>query len=148
MNILAVGCHPDDLEIGCYGTLAKYVQMGHQVSVCHVANGNLGHVEILQDELAKIRFAEAEEAASIIGARHFSINANDLYVTADDDALVNRLAKVIRETRPDVIITHAETDYMNDHVQTCQALMRASFCASLPHWDLQAQEPPVVVSPV
>ena len=107
MNILAVGCHPDDLEIGCYGTLAKYVQMGHQVSVCHVANGNLGHVEILQDELAKIRFAEAEEAASIIGARHFSINANDLYVTADDDALVNRLAKVIRETRPDVIITHA-----------------------------------------
>ena len=66
MNILAVGCHPDDLEIGCYGTLAKYVQMGHQVSVCHVANGNLGHVEILQDELAKIRFAEAEEAASII----------------------------------------------------------------------------------
>ncbi len=148
MNILAVGCHPDDLEIGCYGTLAKYVQMGHQVSVCHVANGNLGHVEILQDELAKIRFAEAEEAASIIGARHFSINANDLYVTADDDALVNRLAKVIRETRPDVIITHAETDYMNDHVQACQALMRASFCASLPHWDLQAQEPPVDVGPV
>ena len=113
-----------------------------------MANGNLGHVEILQDELAKIRFAEAEEAASIIGARHFSINANDLYVTADDDALVNRLAKVIRETRPDVIITHAETDYMNDHVQACQALMRASFCASLPHWDLQAQEPPVDVGPV
>ena len=57
MNILAVGCHPDDLEIGCYGTLAKYVQMGHQVSGCHVANGNLGHVEILQDELAKILVA-------------------------------------------------------------------------------------------
>ena len=40
MKILAVGCHPDDLEIGCYGTLAKYVQLGHEVSVCHVTNGN------------------------------------------------------------------------------------------------------------
>ena len=59
MNILAIGCHPDDLEIGCYGTLAKYVKLGHEVSVCHVANGNLGHVEIMPEELARIRFEEA-----------------------------------------------------------------------------------------
>ncbi|MBQ8506531.1 MAG: PIG-L family deacetylase, partial [Clostridia bacterium] len=45
MRILAIGCHPDDLEIACYGTLAKYVKQGHEVYVCHVANGNLGHVE-------------------------------------------------------------------------------------------------------
>ena len=58
MRILAIGCHPDDLEIGCYGTLAKYAQQGHEVSVCHVANGNLGHVEILPEELRKIRYEE------------------------------------------------------------------------------------------
>ena len=89
MNVLAIGCHPDDLEIGCYGTLAKYVKLGHNVSVCHLANGNLGHVEIMPDELRAMRFEEAENAAKVIGAKHYSVDANDLYVTAEDDGLVN-----------------------------------------------------------
>ncbi len=55
MRILAVGCHPDDLEIACYGTLAKYVKLGHEVSVCHIASGNMGHVEIDADEFLGIR---------------------------------------------------------------------------------------------
>ena len=55
MKVLAIGCHPDDLEIGCYGTLAKYTKQGHTVSVCHIANGNMGHTEILPGELGKIR---------------------------------------------------------------------------------------------
>ena len=148
MRILAVGCHPDDLEIGCYGTLAKYVKLGHEVSVCHVANGNLGHVEIMQDELRKIRFEEAEEAASIIGAKHYSVDIGDLYVTADNDELVGRLAAVVRAAQPELIITHFENDYMNDHVQTYQSVMRASFCASLPHWDLKAMEAGEQVCPV
>ncbi|MCQ2437326.1 MAG: PIG-L family deacetylase [Clostridia bacterium] len=148
MNILAIGCHPDDLEIGCYGTLAKYVQMGHKVSVCHVANGNLGHVEIMQDELRKIRFEEAQAAAEVIGATHYSVDANDLYVTAEDDGLITRLAKVVRQAQPDLIITHYESDYMNDHVQTYQSAMRASFAASLPHFDLTAQEPVAGTCPI
>ena len=42
MNVLAIGCHPDDIEIGCAGTLAKCAARGDTVTVCHVANGNLG----------------------------------------------------------------------------------------------------------
>ena len=42
MNVLAVGCHPDDLEIGCGGTLAKYASLGHKVVMCHVANNKNG----------------------------------------------------------------------------------------------------------
>ncbi len=148
MRILAIGCHPDDLEIGCYGTLAKYAQQGHEVSVCHVANGNLGHVEILPEELRKIRYEEAEAAAAVIGAKHYSVDCGDLYVTADDDELVRRLAKVVRTVRPELIITHYESDYMNDHVQTYQAAMGASFAASLPHWDLNAEEPPAETCPI
>ncbi len=148
MNILAVGCHPDDLEIGCYGTLAKYVKLGHNVSVCHVANGNLGHVIIMQDELRDIRFQEAENAAKIIGAKHYSVDIGDLYVTADNDELVTRLAAVVREVRPDLIITHFEQDYMNDHVQTYQSVMRASFAASLAHFDLNATTPPTPTCPI
>lgn len=46
MNVLAIGCHPDDVEIACAGTLAKCVKRGDRVVVCHVSSGNLGHVII------------------------------------------------------------------------------------------------------
>ena len=46
MNVLAIGCHPDDIEISCCGTLAKCVKRGDRVIVCHVSTGNLGHVII------------------------------------------------------------------------------------------------------
>ncbi|MBO7739687.1 MAG: leucine-rich repeat protein, partial [Oscillospiraceae bacterium] len=58
MKVLAFGCHPDDVEIACAGTLAKFVKQGHEVTVCHVCNGNLGHVEIMPDELREIRIGE------------------------------------------------------------------------------------------
>ena len=149
MRILAIGCHPDDLEIGCYGTLAKYVRLGHEVSVCHVANGNLGHVEIMPDELRKMRFEEAEEASHIIGAKkHYCVDIGDLYVTAENDELVRRLAAVVREAQPELIITHSDHDYMNDHMQTYYAALRASFAASLPHFDLTATTPVSPTCPI
>ena len=148
MKALAIGCHPDDLEIGCYGTLAKYIRQGHDVAVCHVANGNLGHVEIMPDELRKIRFQEAENAAKVIGATHYAVDANDLYVTAEDDALITRLAAVVRDVQPDLIITHYDHDYMNDHMQTYYAALRASFAASLPHFDLTAATPVAPTCPI
>ena len=148
MNILAIGCHPDDLEIGCYGTLAKYVRQGHDVAVCHVANGNLGHVVIMPDELRKIRFEEAEKAARVIGATHYSIDIDDLYVTPENDDLVRKLAAVVREVQPDVVITHYERDYMNDHMNTYYAAFRATFGASCPHFDLTATTPAANVCPM
>ncbi|MGI6237099.1 MAG: PIG-L deacetylase family protein [Candidatus Excrementavichristensenella sp.] len=148
MKILAVGCHPDDLEIGCFGTLARYVQQGHEVAVCHVANGNLGHVIIQPDELREIRFQEAAAAARVIGASHYSIDIPDLYVTPENDELVRKLAKVVREVKPDLVITHNETDYMNDHTNTCQAVMRATFAASCAQYDRTDPTPAVGVTPV
>ncbi len=149
MKVLAIGCHPDDLEIACYGTLAKYVQQGHDVYVCHVANGNLGHVEIMPDELREIRFQEAEEAAKVIGAKkHYSIDIGDLYVSAENDELIRRLAKVVREVQPDLIITHNDYDYMNDHMQTYYAAFRASFAASCAHFDMSDPTPAVAPCPI
>ena len=53
MRILAVGCHPDDIEIACAGTLAKCVKRGDTVITCHASSGNLGHVVIPPEELKK-----------------------------------------------------------------------------------------------
>ena len=62
MNILAIGCHPDDVEINCVGTLIRCVPRGDNVTVCHFCNGNMGHEVIMPDELRLIRAAEAEKA--------------------------------------------------------------------------------------
>lgn len=64
MNVLAIGAHPDDVEIACSGTLAKCVKRGDKVIVCHASTGNLGHVVIPPDELTKIRAEEAKRRAA------------------------------------------------------------------------------------
>ena len=67
MRILAIGAHPDDIEIACSGTLAKCVKRGDTVIVCHASSGNLGHVIIPPDELTKIRAEEARRAGAMAG---------------------------------------------------------------------------------
>ena len=92
MNILAVGCHPDDLEIGCAGTLRKYVKQGHNVIMCHVANAERGHAVILQEKLRKIRTKEAEEAGQLIGASEvINLDIPDLEVNSYNESAVKRL---------------------------------------------------------
>jgi len=62
MNILAVGPHPDDIEIGCAGTLIKYAQKGHDVFLLIITRGGKGGD-------GEVRYAEQLKAAEIIGAR-------------------------------------------------------------------------------
>ena len=62
MKVLAISCHPDDMEICCGGTLLRCVKRGDDVTVCHIANGNMGHIIIEKDKLGKLRIAEAKKA--------------------------------------------------------------------------------------
>lgn len=140
MNILAIGCHPDDLEIGCGGTLSTYVSQGHAVFMCHVANGDKGHAVIMPEELKKIRENEAVQAGRIIGAKDvISLDIPDLEVNSYNEATVNKLIDVIRETKPDVIITHSPEDYMRDHLEVGKLVFNASFSASVPHAMTQSE---------
>lgn len=133
MNVLGIGCHPDDLEIGCGGTLAKYAKLGHKVFMCHIANGNLGHKIIEPDELAKIRQKEAERAAGIIGAESFTLDVGDLHVDSNDMEARKKLVEIVRYTKADIIITHNPDDYMRDHMEVSQMACDVSFCATVPH---------------
>jgi len=133
MNILAIGCHPDDLEIGCGGTLIRYVQAGHKVSMCTITNGNMGHVVIMPDELREVRRKESEAAAKIIGADYYCVDVGDGTVEASDKEMRLRLIEIIRKTKPDVIITHNPDDYMRDHMQTSATAYDASFVSTFPH---------------
>ncbi len=133
MNILAIGCHPDDLEAMCGGTLAKYTALGHKVIMGSVANGSVGHKVIPPEEIKKIRLEEAQNASKLIGAEHFCIGADDLTVEASNFKLFKEIVEVVRWAKPDIIITHNEKDYMRDHEQTSELVVNAAFCATVTH---------------
>ena len=135
MNVLAVGCHPDDLEIGCGGTLAKLANQGHRVTMVHVANGDKGHKVIPSKELKEIRKQEAREAGELIGAEVIGLDLPDLSVSADNVDLIRNLTDVIRKVQPDFIITHPPADYMKDHMEVSKAVFDASFSATVPYYE-------------
>lgn len=133
MKVLAIGCHPDDVEIGCAGTLAKYVKQGHEVTVCHVCNGNLGHAIIQPDELREMRIGEAKKAGSLAGIKVITCDIGDVMVY-DCKEHRDKVVDVIRAEKPDIIITHYPDDYMPDHTAVSKLVFDASFAASVPHY--------------
>ncbi len=134
MNVLAVGCHPDDMEINCAGTLAKCVQRGDNVTVCHVANGNLGHVVVEPEELRTVRRKEARTAGALAGIQVVTCDIGDLQVYEGSRSQRDLIVDVIRSVQPDFIITHAPNDYMPDHVAVSRLVFDAAFAASVPHY--------------
>lgn len=134
MNILAIGCHPDDVEIACAGTLVKYVKRGDKVIVCHASTGNLGHAIIPPDKLTVIREKEAKKAGSLAGIEVISAGFGDLDIYDNNKEARERMMDVIRYADPDVIITHNPDDYMPDHTAVSRLVFDASFAATLPNY--------------
>ncbi|MEM7112513.1 MAG: PIG-L family deacetylase [Chloroflexota bacterium] len=132
MRVLAIGAHPDDLEILCGGTLAKYCQQGHQVFMVHLANGSRGSNQYSEAELITIRRQEAREAARLIGAEYIEGGfANDLEIYPSQ-TLRDQVTDLIRMAEPDVIITLAPNDYSPDHNYTSQLVFDASHAVTIP----------------
>lgn len=134
MNILAIGCHPDDIEVSCAGTLAKFAKRGDTVTVCHVCNGNMGHVVIPPEELRVMRAGEAKRAGSLAGIEVVTVDIGDLLANGCDIGQRDKVMEVIRFYQPDAIITHSPTDYMPDHLAVQKLVFDASFNASCPQY--------------
>jgi LmbE family N-acetylglucosaminyl deacetylase len=134
MNVLAVGCHPDDVEIACAGTLAKCVKRGDRVVVAHLCNGSLGHVVIPPSELVPMRANEAREAGRLAGIEVIGGVFDDLDIYADNAESRNKVVELIQYAQPDFIITHNPDDYMPDHTATAKLVFDAAFTATLPNW--------------
>ena len=134
MNVLAIGAHPDDIEIACAGTLAKCVKRGDRVVVCHASTGNLGHVIIPPDELTVIRAGEAKKAGSMAGIEVIGGLFDDLNIYDNNKEARDRIVDVIKYAQPDFIITHNPDDYMPDHTAVSRLVFDASFTATLPNY--------------
>ena len=134
MRVLAIGAHPDDIEIACSGTLAKCVKRGDTVIVCHVSSGNLGHVVIPPEELRVIRANEAKKAGALAGIEVVCAGFDDLEIYDNNKEARDKLVDIIRYADPDVIITHNPDDYMPDHTAVSRLVFDASFTATLPNY--------------
>jgi LmbE family N-acetylglucosaminyl deacetylase len=134
MKVLAIGAHPDDLEILCAGTLRLMVERGDKVTMAHVANGDAGSFGHGPEEIAAIRRREAAAAAALIGAAHIAGTISDGRVNAATESQREFVVDVIRQVKPDLVITHAPNDYMPDHNEVSKLVFDAAFTASLPNY--------------
>jgi len=132
MRVLAVGAHPDDLEILCGGTLARFVAEGNEVVMCNASYGNRGSFEHTSEEIAEIRLREARRAAEIAGAEHVTLGFTDGEIDASDREQRLAVVDLVRGTRPDLILTHSPGDYMSDHNEVAKLVFDCSFHATLP----------------
>jgi len=118
MRVLAVGAHPDDIDILCAGTLAKYAAGGDQVVMAISTNGEAGSMDVTMEETARVREREARASAAVIGAELVWMNYHDEFFFENEDVRRHYI-DLLRQTQPDVIITHdPQNDYHPDHLTT------------------------------
>lgn len=147
-RLLAVLAHPDDESFGLGGTLAKYAREGVEVHVAIATDGVAGSVvesyEQSRSELAAVRAKELETAVAILGGTlhrlgyrdsgYLNDPANDhaeAFINADQTEAVGRVVKLIRQIRPQVVLTHDETGgyFHPDHIQCWKIVTPAFFAA-------------------
>jgi N-acetylglucosamine malate deacetylase 1 len=127
LDILAIGVHPDDVELCCAGTLMKQMEKGHKVGILDLTRGELG-----TRGNAAIRLQEAEAAAKILGV-HARENAGfeDGFFQNDKKHQLE-LIKFIRKYQPTVVLSNAKYDRHPDHGRAAQLTYDACFLAGLP----------------
>ncbi|MBX8996896.1 PIG-L family deacetylase [Corynebacterium testudinoris] len=118
-TVLAVGAHPDDLEIACGGTLAKMADGGHHVHGLVLSDGQVGGD-------ASVRPDEARAGANFLELESITVHAfPDTRLAEHDGDLVRAIEERIREIKPDVILTHSRNDHHQDHHAVHLATLRA-----------------------
>ena len=114
LKVVCVGGHPDDPESGCAGTLTRYSEFGHAVTIIYLTRGERGIRDKSLDEAAKIRSAECEAACKIMGAKPVFFGQID-GATELNKAHVDAMTKLLSAENPDVLFTHWPIDTHMDH---------------------------------
>jgi LmbE family N-acetylglucosaminyl deacetylase len=133
LKILALHAHPDDVEILAGGTLALLARADVSLVCATMTAGDCGTSEIGPEEISSIRRLEAATAAALLGAEYICAGFLDLAIF-NDDASRRRVTEVLRQARPDVVITANTPDYHCDHEATHALVRDACFGASAPNY--------------
>jgi len=131
---LALGAHPDDIEIFMFGTMAAYAAQGAELTFAVATDGAKGGKNDAK-VLARLRREEATAAAALLGAAPRFLDFPDGELVADA-TLIGALKALVRETGPDLVITHAPNDYHADHRALSDGVrIAASFAVPVLHAD-------------
>ncbi|OLD22797.1 MAG: hypothetical protein AUG16_00740 [Thaumarchaeota archaeon 13_1_20CM_2_39_20] len=119
MNILAIGAHPDDIELGCGGLLIKSARQGHNVYMYVITRG-----EASGDP--RLRCMELIQSARFIGAKMLWIDNFEDATLSVNSKLINHLEYFIQKVHPDLILTHPIEDYHHDHRAIAKSTLEAA----------------------
>ncbi len=129
----AIFAHPDDVELAASGTLLRLQHAGYEIHYMTVANGSCGSSTAGMAELVRLRREEAMAACRLGGFTFHESLVNDLEVFYESRVLA-RLAAVVRGVAPEILLTHAPSDYMEDHENTCRLAVTAAFARGMPNF--------------
>jgi len=140
VDILAIGIHPDDVELSCSGTLAKHIAMGKTVGILDLTRGELG-----TRGNAQLRTAEAMKAAAILGVEfRTQLNFSDGFFV-NNEQHIKVLIEQIRKHQPEIVLCNAVSDRHPDHGRAAKMVVDACFYSGLVKietvFDKQMQKP-------
>lgn len=120
MRVLAIGAHPDDLEIACGGTISKLSDAGHIVHAIVMCNGKVGGN-------AEVRPGEARNGATFMGISQLDVyDFTDTELSKHELEIMQTIERKIDSFQPNVILTHSRNDQHQDHLAVHFATLRAA----------------------
>jgi bacillithiol biosynthesis deacetylase BshB1 len=134
VDLLAFGPHPDDIEIGMGGTVARHAAQGDAVGLCDLTAGEMGSNGTVDE-----RMAEAEAARAVLGARwRVNLRLPDRAVGSSPDH-ARAVAGLVRRARPRAVAVPYWSDRHPDHVASSEMLIEAVFSAGLRRYDAEGE---------
>lgn len=139
---LAIGAHPDDIEFMMGGTLVLLRQEGYETHYLSLASGSCGSSARSAAQTRIVRAQEAKRAAKVLGASYHSSLVDDLEVYYERSTLA-RLAALMREVQPEVLLVPSPQDYMEDHTNTARLAVTAAFVRGMRNFSTRPPRAPV-----
>jgi LmbE family N-acetylglucosaminyl deacetylase len=131
---LSVLAHPDDAEFLCAGALIRLRQEhAFDVHIASMTAGDCGSVELPPLEIGRMRRDEGAAAAALIGASYHCMEERDLLIVYGERTL-EKVTRLMRLVRPDIVLTHSPSDYLVDHEMTSLIARAATFAAPIPNF--------------
>jgi bacillithiol biosynthesis deacetylase BshB1 len=135
VDLLVFGPHPDDLEIGLGGSIAKHVALGHRVGLCDLTRGELG-----TNGTPEERLAEAQAAREVLGARWRQNLALPDGAIGSDPGHIRTIVTLIRRAKPRTIAVPHDVDRHPDHIAASRTLTRAAYSSGLTRYQAPGEK--------
>ena len=145
-KILAIGGHPDDMEQFAGGTLILLKKAGCDVTIAALTAGECGSKTVSGPQIKATRLKEATNAAKLIGAKYINLDIPDGSLDYNLES-AQKVAGLIRDVNPDVIITHPVDDYMTDHFHAGRLVLWAVPEAGHPNFPTASKSPAITQQP-